>query len=41
MLSAHYDLTTPKILDAVYERGCTLWDTADAYKDSEELLGNW
>jgi len=30
-----------KILDAVYENGCTFWDTADAYGDSEELLSKW
>ena len=30
-----------KLLDAVLERGCTLWDTADVYADSEELLGRW
>ncbi|THH31829.1 hypothetical protein EUX98_g2347 [Antrodiella citrinella] len=28
-----------KVIDAVYEQGCTLWDTADAYGDSEDLLG--
>ncbi|KAI0063910.1 Aldo/keto reductase [Artomyces pyxidatus] len=30
-----------KILDAVYESGCTNWDTADVYMDSEDLLGKW
>ena len=30
-----------KLLDAVYERGCTHWDTSDAYADSEEVLGKW
>ncbi|KAI0063915.1 Aldo/keto reductase [Artomyces pyxidatus] len=30
-----------KILDAVYESGCTNWDTADLYKDSEDLIGAW
>jgi len=30
-----------KILDAVYESGCTFWDTADAYDDSEELIAKW
>lgn len=29
------------MLDAVYESGCTSWDTADAYGDSEELIGKW
>ncbi|TFY67877.1 hypothetical protein EVG20_g3780 [Dentipellis fragilis] len=30
-----------KVLDALYERGCTNWDTADLYLDSEELIGKW
>ncbi|KAI0654896.1 Aldo/keto reductase [Cubamyces menziesii] len=30
-----------KILDAVYANGCTNWDTADAYADSEILIGKW
>ncbi|KAI9061642.1 Aldo/keto reductase [Trametes sanguinea] len=30
-----------KILDAVYEHGCTNWDTADVYADSEVLIGKW
>ncbi|EPT05703.1 hypothetical protein FOMPIDRAFT_1021419 [Fomitopsis schrenkii] len=30
-----------KVLDAVYASGCTFWDTADVYADSEELLGRW
>ncbi|KAI0360364.1 Aldo/keto reductase [Trametes cingulata] len=30
-----------KVLDAVYESGCTHWDTADAYGDSEVSIGNW
>ena len=25
----------------MYESGCTLWDTANVYGDSEELLGKW
>ncbi|EED84929.1 predicted protein [Postia placenta Mad-698-R] len=29
------------ILDGVYEHGCKFWDTADGYKDSEELIGKW
>ncbi|KAJ3001355.1 hypothetical protein NUW54_g6480 [Trametes sanguinea] len=28
-----------KVLDAVYENGCTFWDTADRYADSEDLIG--
>ncbi|KAJ7128718.1 NADP-dependent oxidoreductase domain-containing protein [Mycena epipterygia] len=30
-----------KVLDAAYAAGCTFWDTADAYQDSEELIGKW
>ncbi|THH13715.1 hypothetical protein EW146_g6538 [Bondarzewia mesenterica] len=30
-----------RILDAVYAHGCTNWDTADAYADSEDLIGKW
>ncbi|KAJ6564527.1 NADP-dependent oxidoreductase domain-containing protein [Mycena capillaripes] len=30
-----------KLLDAAYAAGCTMWDTADIYGDSEELLGKW
>ncbi|KAI0747134.1 Aldo/keto reductase [Daedaleopsis nitida] len=30
-----------KVLDGVYESGCTHWDTADVYADSEELIGKW
>lgn len=32
-----------KVLDAVYERGCTHWDTADMYGtgDNEQLLAKW
>jgi len=30
-----------KVLDAVYENGCTFWDTADVYDGSEELIGKW
>ena len=29
------------LLDEVYKRGCTFWDTADVYDDSEELIGRW
>jgi len=28
-------------LDAVYDSGCTFWDTADIYGDNEELIGKW
>jgi aryl-alcohol dehydrogenase-like predicted oxidoreductase len=30
-----------QLLDQVYARGCTFWDTADPYGDSEVLLGKW
>ncbi|CCL99237.1 uncharacterized protein FIBRA_01252 [Fibroporia radiculosa] len=45
-LSAFYGTPLPdeeglKVLDAVYENGCTMWDTADVYADNEELLGKW
>ncbi|KAJ7176262.1 NADP-dependent oxidoreductase domain-containing protein [Mycena crocata] len=30
-----------KVLDAVHAAGCTFWDTADIYGDSEELIGKW
>ncbi|THH32282.1 hypothetical protein EUX98_g1904 [Antrodiella citrinella] len=46
-LSAFYFLVAApdeerfKLTDAVYEQGCTFWDTADMYGDSEDLLGAW
>lgn len=45
-LSAFYGTLKPdeerlKFLDALYNSGCTFWDTSDAYKDSEDLLGKW
>ncbi|KAJ6510521.1 NADP-dependent oxidoreductase domain-containing protein [Mycena sanguinolenta] len=30
-----------KVLDAAYAKGCTHWDTAHVYGDSEELIGKW
>ncbi|KAK0447376.1 NADP-dependent oxidoreductase domain-containing protein [Desarmillaria tabescens] len=30
-----------KIFDAAYAAGCTFWDTADVYLDSEDLIGKW
>ncbi|KAI0634753.1 Aldo/keto reductase [Trametes polyzona] len=30
-----------KFLDAVYESGCTMWDTADVYHDSEATIAKW
>ncbi|KAF8622385.1 hypothetical protein AX15_007039 [Amanita polypyramis BW_CC] len=45
-ISTHYgaiesDEERFKVLDAAYEEGCTFWDTADVYGDSEELIGKW
>jgi aryl-alcohol dehydrogenase-like predicted oxidoreductase len=30
-----------KVLDRAWELGCTNWDTADIYGDSEDLVGKW
>ncbi|KAH8886335.1 Aldo/keto reductase [Thozetella sp. PMI_491] len=30
-----------KLLDHAWEIGCTNWDTADIYGDSEDLIGKW
>ncbi|KAJ7350584.1 NADP-dependent oxidoreductase domain-containing protein [Mycena albidolilacea] len=30
-----------KVLDAAHAKGCTFWDTAHIYGDSEELIGKW
>ncbi|KAJ7660154.1 NADP-dependent oxidoreductase domain-containing protein [Mycena polygramma] len=30
-----------KVLDAAHAAGCTFWDTANIYGDSEELIGKW
>ncbi|KAF9461951.1 NADP-dependent oxidoreductase domain-containing protein [Collybia nuda] len=30
-----------KVLDAAYEAGCTFWDTANVYGDSEDVIGKW
>jgi len=45
-ISAFYGTTESdeerfKILDAAFAAGCTHWDTANIYNDSEELLGKW
>ncbi|OAX42630.1 Aldo/keto reductase [Rhizopogon vinicolor AM-OR11-026] len=45
-ISAYYGQTEPdeerfKVLDKAYELGCTFWDTANIYGDSEELIGKW
>jgi aryl-alcohol dehydrogenase-like predicted oxidoreductase len=29
------------VLDAAYAAGCTFWDTANVYGDSEDLIGKW
>ena len=39
-LSSH-QREVSQVLDAAYEAGCRLWDTADVYKDSEDLIGKW
>jgi aryl-alcohol dehydrogenase-like predicted oxidoreductase len=39
--SSHTTLVFSQMLDAVYEAGCTNWDTADVYGDTEELIGKW
>ena len=33
--------TTYQFLDDLYASGCTNWDTANIYGDSEELIGRW
>ncbi|KAH0828816.1 NADP-dependent oxidoreductase domain-containing protein [Lanmaoa asiatica] len=45
-ISAFYGDVEPdeerlKILDAAFQSGCTFWDTANVYGDSEELIGKW
>lgn len=30
-----------QVLDAAYDAGCTFWDTANVYGDSEDLIGKW
>ncbi|QRW20959.1 aldo/keto reductase family protein [Rhizoctonia solani] len=35
------DETRFKVLDKLVELGCTNWDTADIYGDSEALIGKW
>jgi aryl-alcohol dehydrogenase-like predicted oxidoreductase len=30
-----------QFLDHLHEQGCTFWDTANVYMDSEDLLGKW
>jgi len=45
-IAAFYGKTEPdeerfKVLDAALEAGCTNWDTAHIYNDSEELIGKW
>ncbi|KAI0764116.1 Aldo/keto reductase [Irpex lacteus] len=45
-LSAWYGSTASdeerlKFLDDLYATGCTMWDSANIYGDSEDLLGKW
>ncbi|KAJ7814321.1 NADP-dependent oxidoreductase domain-containing protein [Mycena olivaceomarginata] len=35
------DVERFKVLDAAYAAGCTFWDTANVYGDSEDLIGKW
>ncbi|KAG8767677.1 hypothetical protein FRC12_006112 [Ceratobasidium sp. 428] len=35
------DETRFKVFDRLLELGCTNWDTADVYNDSEDLIGKW
>ncbi|KAG8221407.1 NADP-dependent oxidoreductase domain-containing protein [Butyriboletus roseoflavus] len=30
-----------QVFDAAFKNGCTFWDTANIYGDSEELIGKW
>ncbi|QRV78470.1 aldo/keto reductase family protein [Ceratobasidium sp. AG-Ba] len=39
--SAGDDESRFRVLDKLVELGCTNWDTADIYGDSEELIGKW
>lgn len=40
-LTNHCYYYLPQVLDAAHAQGCTHWDTADLYNDSEALLGKW
>ncbi|KAI0764117.1 Aldo/keto reductase [Irpex lacteus] len=45
-LSAYYGSTASdeerlKFLDDLYASGCTMWDSANVYGDSEDLIGKW
>ncbi|TFK49236.1 Aldo/keto reductase [Heliocybe sulcata] len=45
-IAAFYGKVAPdeerlKFLDELYASGCTNWDTANIYMDSEELIGKW
>ncbi|KAI0469468.1 Aldo/keto reductase [Xylaria cf. heliscus] len=39
--AAESDENRFKLLDRAWELGCTNWDTADAYGDSEPTIGKW
>ncbi|KAJ3527971.1 hypothetical protein NM208_g10441 [Fusarium decemcellulare] len=39
--AAESDEERLKVLDRAWELGCTNWDTADIYGDSEDLIGKW
>lgn len=38
---AHILTSLYQVLDAAFKNGCTFWDTANIYGDSEELIGKW
>lgn len=45
-LSSYYGVPKPDeerlaLLDHIYDSGEMFWDSADAYQDSEDLLGRW
>jgi aryl-alcohol dehydrogenase-like predicted oxidoreductase len=45
-ISTFYGIPEPdeqrfKVLDRAYELGQNFWDSADIYKDSEDLIGKW
>lgn len=45
-LSSAYGAVEPtekrlKVLDRAYELGERFWDSADVYRDSEDLVGEW
>jgi aryl-alcohol dehydrogenase-like predicted oxidoreductase len=39
--SQTHEMHDSQVLDAAHAKGCTFWDTAHIYGDSEELIGKW